>query len=120
MGEYGPELINGPARVTSRRQTAALASMAAAALSVGTLSTASAQHAPLHPYSLPAAEYSRPTISVASPIQYSDRSAYEIHIHATPTQSPQDIARMVADEIDRRERQQRARARSAFSDREDY
>ncbi|PHM73726.1 phage tail tape measure protein [Xenorhabdus kozodoii] len=120
VGEYGPELINGPARVTSRRQTAALAGMAAAALSMGSVSAARAQQAPLHPHSLPAAHYQTAGITVINQNQRNDRPAYEIHIHATPAHSAPDIARLVAQEIDRREQQQRARARSAFSDREDY
>ncbi|PHM35624.1 phage tail tape measure protein [Xenorhabdus mauleonii] len=120
VGEVGPELINGPAQVTSRRQTAALATMAAAALSMGSLSPAAAQQAPLHPYSLPAAQYHSAGVTVINhPPQNHDRPAYSIQIYPTPAQSPQDIARMVAQELDRRERQQRARARSQFSDSED-
>ncbi|BET96432.1 phage tail tape measure protein [Xenorhabdus taiwanensis] len=119
VGEYGPELINGPARVTSRRQTAMLARMAAAALSMGA-STVSAQPVPLHPYSLPAAQYQNAGVTVINPHQRNDRPAYEIHIHTTPAQSAQDIAQAVARELDRREQQQRARARSAFADREEY
>ncbi|MDE9537223.1 phage tail tape measure protein, partial [Xenorhabdus bovienii] len=121
VGEYGPELINGPARVTSRRQTAALAAMAA--LSMGAMGAAASvnANAPLHPHSLPAAEYRTPAVSVTNPPGDSHRqTVYEIHIHATPAHSAQDIARMVAQEMDRREQQQRARARSTFSDREDY
>ncbi|CDG86776.1 phage tail tape measure protein [Xenorhabdus bovienii] len=117
VGEYGPELINGPTRVTSRRQTAALAAMAA--LSMGAAASVNA-NAPLHPHSLPAAEYQHSSVSVTNQIQGKHHSAYEIHIHATPAQSAQDIARAVALELDRREQQQRARARSTFSDREDY
>ncbi|WP_289996934.1 phage tail tape measure protein [Photorhabdus laumondii] len=118
VGEYGPEIINGPARVTSRRQTAALAAIAA--LSMGSASPVSAQNAPLHPYSLPASQYQTPAVSVTNQIQGSERSVYEIHIHAVPVQSAQDIAQAVARELDRREQQQRARARSSFSDREDF
>ncbi|MBS9432196.1 phage tail tape measure protein [Photorhabdus hainanensis] len=118
VGEYGPEIINGPARVTSRRQTAALATIAA--LSVGAVSPVSAQNAPLHPYSLPASQYQTSVVSVANQIQDNRRSIYEIHIHAVPAQSAQDIAQAVARELDRREQQQRARARSSFSDREDF
>ncbi|MDE9487202.1 phage tail tape measure protein [Xenorhabdus bovienii] len=118
VGEYGPELINGPARVTSRRQTAALAAMAA--LSMGAAASVNA-NAPLHPHSLPAAEYRTPAVSVTNQLGGSHRqTVYEIHIHPTPAHSAQDIARMVAQEMDRREQQQRARARSTFSDREDY
>lgn len=35
VGEYGPELVNGPANITSRRKTAALAAAAASAYSQG-------------------------------------------------------------------------------------
>ncbi|MBC8945385.1 hypothetical protein [Xenorhabdus indica] len=118
VGEHGPELINGPARVTSRRQTAALATMAA--LSLGAASTVSAQQTPLHPYSLPTAQYQSAGVTVINQHQQHNRPAYEIHIHATPSRSEQDLARAVARELDRCEHQQRAHARSAFSDREDY
>ncbi|MBD2812503.1 phage tail tape measure protein, partial [Xenorhabdus sp. Vera] len=117
VGEHGPELINGPVRVTSRRQTASLARMAATALSMGAASTVSAQ--PLHPYSLPATQYQSAGVTVIHQPPRSERPMYEIHIHATASQSEQDIARTVAQELDRRERQQHARARSTFSDRED-
>ncbi|CDH26720.1 phage tail tape measure protein [Xenorhabdus bovienii] len=118
VGEYGPELVNGPARITSRRQTAALAAMAT--LSMGAAASVNA-HAPLHPHSLPAAEYRTPAVSVTNrPEGSHSQTVYEIHIHPTPAHSAQDIARMVAQEMDRREQQQRARARSTFSDREDY
>ncbi|MDC9622746.1 phage tail tape measure protein, partial [Xenorhabdus sp. XENO-7] len=96
---------------------AALAAMAA--LSMGAAASVNA-NAPLHPHSLPAAEYQHSSVSVTNQIQGKHHSAYEIHIHATPAQSAQDIARAVALELDRREQQQRARARSTFSDREDY
>ncbi|OKP03938.1 phage tail tape measure protein [Xenorhabdus eapokensis] len=120
VGEYGPELINGPTHVTSRRQTAALARIAATALSMGAVSAVGAQSTPLHPYSLPAAHYQTTGVAVINQHQRNDRPAYEIHIHATPAQSAQDIAQAVARELDRREQQQRARARSVFSDREDF
>jgi phage-related tail protein len=116
-GENGPELINGPARITSRKQTAALAAMAA--LSLGTASSVAAQK-PLHPHSLPAAQYRSPVAMVSPQAQGNSRTTYEIHIHATPNQSAQDIARLVAQELDRREHRQRARARSAYSDREEF
>ncbi|MDC9594186.1 phage tail tape measure protein [Xenorhabdus sp. IM139775] len=119
VGERGPELINGPARVTSRRQTAALATMAAAALSLGTAS-ASTQQAPLHPYSLPASQYQPANVAVISQQHSDSRPAYTINIYPTPAQSSQDIARMVAQEIDRREQQRRARARSTFYDSEEF
>ncbi|CAM3294022.1 conserved hypothetical protein [Xenorhabdus nematophila ATCC 19061] len=119
VGEHGPELINGPVRVTSRRQTAALATMAAAALSLGATS-ASTQQAPLHPYSLPASQYQPANVAVINQQQSDSRPAYTINIYPTPAQSPQDIARMVAQEIDRREQQRRARAHSTFYDSEGF
>ncbi|CAM3674152.1 phage tail tape measure protein [Xenorhabdus thuongxuanensis] len=123
VGEYGPELINGPAHVTSRRQTAVLAKMAAAALSIGAVSSVGAQYAPLHPHSLPAAHYASSGITAnrsAASEYHAPAAAPIINIYPTPAQSPQDIARAVAKELDRREQQQRARARSAFADREEY
>ncbi len=53
-GENGPELVNGPARITSRRRTAALA--ASAVLAMG-MAAAPAAARPLHPMSLPAGSY---------------------------------------------------------------
>ncbi|SUC29002.1 chromosome segregation protein [Providencia rustigianii] len=52
VGEYGPEIVNGPANVTSRKSTAALA---AAALTLGSMSAAADK--PIHPYALPAKNY---------------------------------------------------------------
>ncbi len=52
-GENGPELINGPAYVTSRRRTAALASVVAGMMG----GAIPAEAAPLHPMSLPATSY---------------------------------------------------------------
>lgn len=120
VGEHGPELINGPARITSRKQTAALAAMAA--LSLGAASSASAQK-PLHPYSLPIAHYAASDVTKnrpTAPGYHAPAPAPIINIYPTPTQSAHDIAQAVARELDRREQQQRARARSAFADREEY
>ncbi|HCZ8717539.1 TPA: phage tail tape measure protein, partial [Proteus mirabilis] len=49
-GENGPEIVEGPANITSRKHTAMLA---AAALSLGSAFSLQAQNAPLHPHSLP-------------------------------------------------------------------
>lgn len=54
VGENGPEIVNGPANVTSRRRTAALASVVAGVMGVA---AAPAEAAPLHPYSLPTVAY---------------------------------------------------------------
>lgn len=115
VGERGPELVNGPARVTGRKQTAVMAAVAA----LGMNAVVPAAAAPLHPFSLPAAEYrSAPMVAVNAATTPSAAGNHtEIHIHAAPNQSPQDIARMVMQAMDERERKQQARARSGFSDR---
>lgn len=116
VGERGPELVNGPARVTSRKQTAVMAAVAALGMSAAVPAAA----APLHPMSLPAAEYrTSPMVSVkqnAAPVVSTGKT--EIHIHAAANQSPQDIARIVMQAMDERDRKLQARARSQFSDRE--
>ncbi len=119
VGENGPEIVNGPANVTSRRRTAALASVVAGVMGVA---AAPAEAAPLHPYSLPAMAYkqSQPvkSASVPSVIRYEINAP--IHITAQPGQSAQDIAREVARQLDERERKARAKARSNFSDQGGY
>lgn len=117
-GENGPELINGPANVTSRRRTAALASVVA-----GIMGTAAVpvEAAPLHPMSLPAATYRAPQEKAASQppsVRYEINAP--IHIVAQPGQSAQDIAREVARQLDERERRARAKARSNYSDQGGY
>jgi len=46
--------------------------------------------------------------------------SYTIHIHQQPGQDSQSLARAVADELDRRERETAARRRSSFADTPDY
>lgn len=118
VGENGPEIVNGPANVTSRRRTAALASVVA-----GMMGTAAvpAEAAPLHPMSLPAATYRAPqekTVSQPPAVRYEINAP--IHIVAQPGQSAQDIAREVARQLDERERRARAKARSSYSDQGGY
>ena len=115
VGERGPELVNGPARVTGRKQTAVMAAVAA----LGMSAAVPAMAAPLHPFSLPAAEYRSAPASTSNAGSTSEgvNNRTEIHIHAAPSQSPQDIARMVMQAMDERDRKQQARARSGFSDR---
>ncbi|HAT4607309.1 TPA: phage tail tape measure protein [Citrobacter freundii] len=121
VGENGPEIVNGPANVTSRRRTAALASVVAGVMGVAA-AAAPAEAAPLHPYSLPAMAYkqSQPakSASVQPVIRYEINAP--IHITAQPGQSAQDIAREVARQLDERERKARAKARSSFSDQGGY
>ncbi|MBM3059978.1 phage tail tape measure protein [Citrobacter braakii] len=118
VGENGPEIVNGPANVTSRRRTAALASVVA-----GMMGTAAvpAEAVPLHPMSLPAVTYRAPSEKPASQpsvVRYEINAP--IHIVTQPGQNAQDIAREVARQLDERERRARAKARSNFSDQGGY
>ncbi|HEI8931146.1 TPA: phage tail tape measure protein [Citrobacter freundii] len=118
VGENGPEIVNGPANVTSRRRTAALASVVAGVMGVA---ATPAEVAPLHPFSLPVRAYQTQPVKADSPpsvIRYEINAP--IHIVAQPGQSAQDIAREVARQLDERERRARAKARSNFSDQGGY
>lgn len=119
VGENGPEIVNGPANVTSRRRTAALASVVAGVMGVA---AAPAEAAPLHPYSLPTVAYkqSQPAKSASAPPVMHFETHAPITIYAQPGQSAQDIAREVARQLDERERKTRAKARSNFSDQGGY
>lgn len=119
VGENGPEIVNGPANVTSRRRTAALASVVAGVMGVA---AAPAEAAPLHPYSLPTVAYkqSQPAKSASAPPVVHFETHAPITIYAQPGQSAQDIAREVARQLDERERKTRAKARSNFSDQGGY
>lgn len=116
-GENGPELINGPAYVTSRRRTAALASVVAGMMG----GAMPAEAAPLHPMSLPAASY-RPVTDKPAGSQpvFQFETHAQIIIQALPGQSAQDIAQEVARQLDARERRMKAMARSNFSDQGGY
>ncbi|QXB23290.1 phage tail tape measure protein [Lelliottia amnigena] len=118
VGENGPEIVNGPANVTSRRRTAALASVVAGVMGAA---AAPAEAAPLHPFSLPVRAYQTQQVKADSQpaiIRYEINAP--IHITAQPGQNAQDIAREVARQLDERERQARAKARSSFSDQGGY
>ncbi|WP_312997783.1 phage tail tape measure protein [Leclercia sp.] len=119
VGENGPEIVNGPANVTSRRRTAALASVVAGTLG---MAAAPAEAAPLHPFSLPAMAYkqSQPAKAERAPAVMHFETHAPITIHAQPGQNPQDIAREVARQLDERERRTRAKARSNYSDQGGY
>lgn len=119
VGENGPEIVNGPANVTSRRRTAALASVVAGVMGVA---AAPAEAAPLHPYSLPTVAYkqSQPAKSASVPPVMHFETHAPITIYAQPGQSAQDIAREVARQLEERERKTRAKARSNFSDQGGY
>lgn len=118
VGENGPEIINGPVNVTSRRRTAALASVVAGMMGVA---AAPVDAAPLHPFSLPVKAGAammgqsasvQPVIRVDAPTQ--------IIIQAQPGQNAQNIAREVARQLDERDRRIRAKARSNYSDQGGY
>lgn len=118
VGENGPEIVNGPVNVTSRRRTAALASVVAGMMGAA---AAPVDAAPLHPFSLPVKSGGammgqgasvQPVINVEAPTQ--------IIIQAQPGQNAQDIAREVARQLDERDRRIRAKARSNYSDQGGY
>lgn len=116
-GENGPEIVEGPANITSRKHTAMLA---AAALSLGSAFSLQAQNAPLHPHSLPVENY-RPAPANVNIQQQRYQGApahYEINIHPQPNQSAQDIAQLVIAEIELREREKQARLNSRYQDSE--
>ncbi len=116
-GENGPEIVEGPANITSRKHTAMLA---AAALSLGSAFSLQAQNAPLHPHSLPVENY-RPAPANVNIQQQRYQGApahYEINIHPQPNQSAQDIAQLVIAEIEHCEREKQARLNSRYQDSE--
>ncbi|EPH7221109.1 phage tail tape measure protein [Serratia marcescens] len=116
VGENGPEIVNGPANITSRRRTAALA--ASAALAMGMAATPAAAR-PLHPMSQPAQAYRQ---EAARPQPAASMSPVTVNASITIMQQPGQSAQDVADEVMRRleakERQAKARARSSYHDRE--
>lgn len=116
-GENGPELINGPAHITGRRRTAALASVVAGMMG----GTSPAEGAPLHPMSLPASSY-RPVAEKPADKQpvFRFETQAQIIIQTHPGQGAQDIAQEVARQLNERERRMRARALSNFSDQGGY
>lgn len=121
---FGENISEGAAQGIERGQ--ALAANAAKALSVGVL--AAGAMVPSFAQSLPSVSFDkRPGISsqnvTASPLAVSSATPItiegdrvEIHIHAAPGMSPDDIGRAVAAELDRRQREKLARSRSALSD----
>ncbi len=118
VGENGPEIVNGPANVISRRNTAALAAVVAGMMGVA---AAPAELPPLHPLALPAkggeAMVSR---AAAVPPVHRIEAPTQIIIQTQPGQSAQDIAREVARQLDERERRLKAKARSNYSDQGGY
>lgn len=118
VGENGPEIVNGPANVTSRRNTAALAAVVAGMMGVA---ATPAELPPLHPLALPAkgGEAMVSRAATVLPVQRIE-APMQIIIQTQPGQSAQDIAREVARQLDERERRLKAKARSNYSDQGGY
>ncbi|MEJ4046248.1 hypothetical protein [Erwinia sp. SLM-02] len=117
VGERGPEIVSGPAHVTSRRRTAALASLVAVSMGAA---AAPVELAPLHPLSLAAERAVSPTPQAVTAADVHIETHAPITIYAQPGQDARDIAREVARQLDERERLALARARSSYSDRGGY
>lgn len=112
VGEYGPEIVSGPVNVTSRRNTAAMATAAALMFSGG-----EAAAAPMHPYSLPptqagATHQTHTTIIKETPVHINA----PIQVIAQPNDSPIDIAREIARQLSALERSARAKMNSSYRD----
>lgn len=112
-GEYGPELVNGPAHITSRRKTATLA---AAALTIGSM-TATAK--PIHPYALPANSYQSAPTTINQSNHAANTAPVTINVYPLPNQSANDIAREVARQLEQNQRREQARRLSRYQDSED-
>lgn len=104
VGENGPEVVDGPANVTGRKNTAALAMLALSTLSQP-IAAAPAQTA---------------GGSVSSAYSSQQNAAPVINIYPTPAHSAQDIAREVARQLDAHARKQQASRRSGYSDTEEF
>ncbi|WP_272581652.1 phage tail tape measure protein [Providencia sp. PROV269] len=113
VGEYGPELVDGPAHITSRRKTAALA---AAALTIGSM-TATAK--PIHPYALPANSYQSAPTTINQSNHAANTAPVTINVYPLPNQSANDIAREVARQLEQNQRREQARRLSRYQDSED-
>ncbi|HIE4542188.1 TPA: phage tail tape measure protein [Providencia rettgeri] len=113
VGEYGPELVDGPAHITSRRKTAALA---AAALTIGSM-TATAK--PIHPYALPANSYQSAPTTINQSNHAANTAPVTINVYPLPNQSANDIAREVARQLEQNQRGEQARRLSRYQDSED-
>lgn len=113
VGEYGPELVDGPAHITSRKKTAALA---AAALTIGSM-TATAK--PIHPYALPANSYQSAPTTINQSNHAANTAPVTINVYPLPSQSANDIAREVARQLEQNQRREQARRLSRYQDSED-
>lgn len=104
VGENGPEVVDGPANVTGRKNTAALAMLALSTLSQP-IAAAPAQTA---------------GGSVSSSYSSQQNAAPVINIYPAPAHSAQDIASEVARQLDAHARRQQASRRSGYSDTEEF
>lgn len=104
VGENGPEVVDGPANVTGRKSTAALAMLALSTLS---------QPIAAAPAQSPGAGSNNYSSSQQS-------SAPIINIYPTPAHSAQDIGREVARQLEAHERRKQAAARSGYRDTEEF
>lgn len=112
-GEKAPEIVTGPAHITSRRKTAALA---AAALSMGSM-TATAK--PIHPYALPANSYQSAPTTINQSNHAANTAPVTINVYPLPHQSANDIAREVAKQLAQNQQREQARRLSRYQDSED-
>ncbi|QRY30563.1 phage tail protein [Variovorax sp. PDNC026] len=109
--EAGGEISNGAALgITSRA-----GQIRQAALGVATVA-ASVLPLTVDASSMPRIDSRAPISAGAAQSAPAAGAKYEIHIHAAPGMSPQDIARAVSAELDRRERSRSAARRSSLSD----
>ncbi|MCU6213207.1 phage tail tape measure protein [Morganella morganii] len=104
VGENGPEVVDGPANVTGRKSTAALAMLALSTLS----------------QPIAAAPAQSPGAGSNSYSSSQQSSAPIINIYPTPAHSAQDIGREVARQLEAHERRKQAAARSGYRDTEEF
>ncbi|HFW2686840.1 TPA: hypothetical protein ACIBAO_001385 [Salmonella enterica subsp. enterica serovar Waycross] len=122
VGERGPEIITGPASIASRSRTAGLANLAMSlpgmmtGIIQGMLPIQSPETLPLHPHAVFAGSQS-PAGRPQHTESHSVLLQPEIHIHAAPTQSPQEIAEMVMRALRKERRREESRRRSTYRDR---
>lgn len=114
VGEHGPEIVNGPAQVTGRRNTAAMA-VAASMLFSGYQAAA----APLHPYSLPAAQYRSSSQASSQQQNQASHDAPIINIYPLPQHDAQDIAREVTRQLAALNRQTHSKSNRSYQDHDD-
>ncbi|EPJ3801902.1 phage tail tape measure protein [Morganella morganii] len=104
VGENGPEVVDGPANVTGRKSTAALAMLALSTLS----------------QPIAAAPAQSPGAGSNSYSSSQQSSAPIINIYPTQAHSAQDIWREVARQLEAHERRKQAAARSGYRDTEEF